>query len=94
MLVSPVVAKSPGWALARSSGRSPSSMPARRRATVAALGDVQVLRLDREAVVARLETDEAFAARLDRAITIFLADRLRDTVVRLGYGEVERFHPG
>jgi CRP/FNR family transcriptional regulator, cyclic AMP receptor protein len=59
-------------------------------ATVAALGDVHVLRLEREAVFARLETDDAFAARFYRAIAIFLADRLRDTVVRLGYGEVER----
>ena len=65
-------------------------MPRPPSATVAALGDVQVLRLEREAVVARLETDEAFAARFYRAIAIFLADRLRDTVVRLGYGEVER----
>ncbi|MGH2394516.1 MAG: cyclic nucleotide-binding domain-containing protein [Candidatus Limnocylindria bacterium] len=59
-------------------------------ATVTALGDAQVLRLEREVLLARLETDSAFAARFYRAIAIFLADRLRDTVVRLGYGEVER----
>jgi CRP/FNR family cyclic AMP-dependent transcriptional regulator len=59
-------------------------------ATVAALGEVRVLRLEREVLLARIETDKAFAARFYRAIAIFLADRLRDTVVRLGYGEVER----
>jgi CRP/FNR family cyclic AMP-dependent transcriptional regulator len=58
-------------------------------ATVTALGDAQVLRLEREVLLTRLETDSAFAARFYRAIAIFLADRLRDTVVRLGYGEVE-----
>jgi CRP/FNR family cyclic AMP-dependent transcriptional regulator len=59
-------------------------------ATVAASGEAQVLRLNRRMLLDRLETDNAFASRFYRAIAIFLADRLRETVIRLGYGEVER----
>jgi CRP/FNR family cyclic AMP-dependent transcriptional regulator len=62
--------------------RSPESSVATR--------SLALTRLEREVLRARLETDQAFAARFYRAIAIFLADRLRDTVVRLGYGEVER----
>ncbi|HYZ26500.1 MAG TPA: cyclic nucleotide-binding domain-containing protein [Geminicoccaceae bacterium] len=59
-------------------------------ATVAASGEGQVLRLDRGVLLDRLKTDDAFASRFYHAIAVFLADRLRETVVRLGYGEVER----
>jgi CRP/FNR family transcriptional regulator, cyclic AMP receptor protein len=56
-------------------------------ASVSAVTDVQALRLDRKVLLSRLETDSAFASRFYRAIAMFLADRLRGTVVRLGYGE-------
>lgn len=63
-------------------------------ATVIASGEVQVLRIDRAVLRARLESDPPFAARFYRAIAMFLADRLRGTVVRLGYGEVDALEEG
>lgn len=55
-------------------------------ATVAAIGDAMVLALSRSALQDRLAADEGFAARFYRALAIFLADRLRTTTRRLGYG--------
>lgn len=57
-------------------------------ATVTALADGAVLALPRTALLEKLERDTAFAARFYRAMAIFLADRLRATVGRLGYGAV------
>ena len=54
-------------------------------ATVTALEDSLVLALPRASLQARLEEVD-FAARFYRAIAVFLADRLRSTVGRLGYG--------
>jgi bacteriocin-type transport-associated protein len=56
-------------------------------ATVTAATDVQVLRVPRTDLVAKLKTDKAFSARFYRAIGVFLAQRLRNTVARLGYGD-------
>jgi CRP-like cAMP-binding protein len=55
-------------------------------ATVTALGDALVLSLAKALLQRRLADDPAFAARFYRALAIFLADRLRATTRRLGYG--------
>ena len=55
-------------------------------ATVAAMGQAAVLALPKAAIERRLAADPAFAARFYRALAIFLADRLRATTHRLGYG--------
>jgi CRP/FNR family transcriptional regulator, cyclic AMP receptor protein len=55
-------------------------------ATVAAIGDAVVLALPKALLQQRMEADAAFAARFYRALAIFLADRLRTTTRRLGYG--------
>ena len=58
-------------------------------ATVVALEPGRVLALSRSRLQAHLDRDPAFAARFYRALAIFLSDRLRATVSRLGYGEPE-----
>lgn len=55
-------------------------------ATVTALGESVVLALPRALLQQRLAADEGFAARFYRALAIFLADRLRASTRRLGYG--------
>jgi len=55
-------------------------------ATVTAAQPSTVFVLDRARLHARLEEDAGFAARFYRAVAVFLADRLRNTVARLGYG--------
>jgi CRP-like cAMP-binding protein len=58
-------------------------------ATVTAVGEGLALFLDKQAVSRKLETDPAFGCRFYRALAIFLADRLRGTVRRMGYGDVQ-----
>jgi len=55
-------------------------------ATVTASGAAYVLALTRPTLQQRLASDPAFAARFYHALAIFLADRLRATTRRLGYG--------
>jgi CRP-like cAMP-binding protein len=55
-------------------------------ATVMAAGDASVLALPHTLLRQRLAEDAPFAARFYRALAIFLADRLRTTTRRLGYG--------
>jgi CRP-like cAMP-binding protein len=55
-------------------------------ATVRATQPSTVLAIDRARLYAKLERDPWFAARFYRAVSVFLADRLRNTVVQLGYG--------
>jgi len=57
-------------------------------ASVIVLEASQVLHLDRNLLNAKLEQDPHFAARLYRAIAMFLSARMRSTVQRLGYGTV------
>jgi CRP/FNR family transcriptional regulator, cyclic AMP receptor protein len=59
-------------------------------ATVRAEAEGLVLALRRDALQRKLEGDTAFAARFYRALAIFLSDRLRATVGRLGYGDVKQ----
>lgn len=54
-------------------------------ATVRALAPSQVIRIPREALTARLEMSPEFASRFYRALAVFLAQRLRSTVAKLGY---------
>jgi len=56
-------------------------------ATVAALGPALVLALPKTVLQARLDEDACFASRFYRALAILLADRLRSTTKRLGYGK-------
>ena len=58
-------------------------------ATVTAIGEGLALFLDKQAVSLKLETDLAFGCRFYRALAVFLADRLRGTVRRIGYGDVQ-----
>jgi CRP/FNR family transcriptional regulator, cyclic AMP receptor protein len=60
-------------------------------ATVTAVGECLALFLDKEDVARKLEADVAFGCRFYRALAIFLADRLRGTVRRMGYGTVHDF---
>ncbi len=54
-------------------------------ASVRALRDSLVLAVPRSRLAARLDQDVGFAARFYRAVAIFLSDRLRNTMGRLGY---------
>ena len=54
-------------------------------ATVKAIRNSLVLSIPREQIAAKLEADVHFAARFYRALSVFLADRLRSTTSRLGY---------
>jgi CRP/FNR family transcriptional regulator, cyclic AMP receptor protein len=59
-------------------------------ATVRAKQDSQVLAVSRAALQKKLETDPPFASRFYRALATFLADRLRMTTSRLGYGQASQ----
>jgi len=56
-------------------------------ATAIVLEPANVLHVDRKQLIAKLDSDPAFAARLYRAIAMFLSARMRNTVQRLGYGK-------
>ena len=58
-------------------------------ATVTAMEDAMILVLSRDSIVKKLNDDVYFAARFYRALAVFLSDRLRGTISRLGYGESE-----
>jgi CRP/FNR family transcriptional regulator, cyclic AMP receptor protein len=55
-------------------------------ATVTVVQPTQVLAVEKQSLVARLDSDAAFAARFYRAIAMFLSIRMRNTVQRFGYG--------
>jgi CRP-like cAMP-binding protein len=55
-------------------------------ATVTAAQYSHVLAVPRAMLHAKIATDAWFAARFFRALAVFLADRLRATTARLGYG--------
>lgn len=56
-------------------------------ATVVTDGATTVLELPRTALEQRLAADVGFGCRFYKALALFLADRLRNTVSRLGYGD-------
>src|SRR5207248_3363178 len=55
-------------------------------ATVTVVEPATVLSIDRATLDAKTSCDPCFAARLYRAIAMFLSVRMRATVKRLGYG--------
>jgi CRP/FNR family transcriptional regulator, cyclic AMP receptor protein len=55
-------------------------------ATVTVIAPTQILAVDKQVLVERLDGNAAFAARFYRAIAMFLSIRMRNTVQRLGYG--------
>jgi len=59
-------------------------------ASVQAANEVHVLAISREKLSAKLDRDVAFAARFYKALAHFLADRLRTTTGRLGYGAAQQ----
>lgn len=59
-------------------------------ATVAADGPCQVLAVDKARIRDKIAEDQGFGLRFYKALSIFLADRLRGTVRRLGYGDSGR----
>ncbi len=56
-------------------------------ASVVVLQDAVVLALDKAVLQAKLDLDSGFSSRFYRAIAIFLSERMRSTVGRLGYGD-------
>lgn len=56
-------------------------------ATVFVTERTHVLHIDRHVLNAKLEADPHFAARLYRAIAVFLSVRMRSTVQQFGYGK-------
>lgn len=63
-------------------------------ATVRALTKSVVLRIRRQSINLRLESNKAFAARMYKAIAVFLAQRLRTTVTSMGYSETQTLDEG
>lgn len=62
-------------------------------ATVQALDDVRLLDMPRMALEARFAADPGFGMRFFRAIAVFLAERMRNTTARLGYGKGDPIAP-
>lgn len=48
-----------------------------------------VLAISKAVLSRRLETDVGFAARFYKAVALCLADRMRNTIKRMGYGKLE-----
>ena len=62
--------------------------PAPTAVSVEVASDATLLRIPDDVVRDKLVTDPAFAARFYRALCVFMADRLRQTTSRFGYGAV------
>ena len=58
-------------------------------ATVRAVEAGRALVITKAALTAKLKSDVAFASRFYHALAVFLADRLRGTVRRFGYGDTK-----
>jgi CRP/FNR family transcriptional regulator, cyclic AMP receptor protein len=56
-------------------------------ASVVVVQDAFVLTLEKSAIQEKLDTDLGFASRFYRSIAIFLSERMRSTVGRMGYGD-------
>ena len=63
-------------------------------ATVAATATSTVLAVNKLDLQQKLSADPEFAARFYRALAVFLADRLRSTTRRLGYGKAGDLRTG
>jgi len=62
-------------------------------ASIVALDNSSLLAISREALNAKLSSDEGFAARFYKAVGAFLADRLRTAVSQMGYESTRRELP-
>ena len=62
-------------------------------ATVVSAEQSRVLTIARPQLQKKLDSDYKFAANFYRAIAIFLAERLRTTTGRLGYGNAQQDRP-
>ena len=62
-------------------------------ASVTAVEDCVVLAIERDALQRKLVTDVYFAAHFYRAVATFLAERMRSTVQRMGYGAEVALNP-
>lgn len=60
--------------------------PAPTAVSVEALAESTLLRIPAAAVREKLASDLGFASRFYRALCVFLADRMRQTTQRMGYG--------
>ena len=61
--------------------------PAPTSVAVDVMVDATLLRLSNEVLSAKLASDSDFASRFYFALCVFLADRMRNTTRRLGYGD-------
>jgi CRP/FNR family transcriptional regulator, cyclic AMP receptor protein len=61
--------------------------PAPTTVSVEVATESTVLRISDEAVRDKLDTDLGFASRFYRALCVFMADRMRQTTQRFGYGK-------
>ena len=61
--------------------------PAPTTVSVEVATESTVLRISDEAVREKLATDLGFASRFYRALCVFMADRMRQTTQRFGYGK-------
>jgi len=59
-------------------------------ASVIAIENSHVLAVSREKLRARMEREPGFAGRFYKAVATFLADRLRTTTGRFGYGSAQQ----
>lgn len=60
--------------------------PAPTAVSVEVVADSTLLRIADSVLRDKLSKDSAFAARFYRALCVFMADRLRQTTTRMGYG--------
>jgi len=60
--------------------------PAPTSVAVEVVADATLLRIADGVLREKLSSDSAFAARFYRALCVFMADRLRQTTQRMGYG--------
>ena len=60
--------------------------PAPTAVSVEVVADATMLRISDAVLRDKLSSDSAFAARFYRALCVFMADRLRQTTQRMGYG--------
>jgi len=61
--------------------------PAPTTVSVEVVSEATVLRISDEVVREKLVTDLGFASRFYRALCVFMADRMRQTTQRFGYGK-------
>jgi len=61
--------------------------PAPTTVSVEVQSEATVLRISDAKVREKLETDLGFASRFYRALCVFMADRMRQTTQRFGYGK-------